>query len=360
MSNSRAARWIVGLWTSIGVMSWPLVVFADDCSSEFDCQQTPGYNTTTTIVGTAIAVSVAAVSIFVSTPTAPGASAGGAIGAGDGGGGTDPDDESGAATGPANKTLEGDEALGWMQRRGMIKPVTNPDGSVSWHPTSRYFPDDHPDMPGIVWSPGADGSIDNPVILVKPEPEAQPDVATEPAIAPPSEDTAPPDEVQPSEDTTSHDAPYDHDWPSRDRSLDDAPPPTPTPDAREQWRDSLENQIDVEKQQFKATKRERAALVRLWKKNMLKMFMKLSLEAQKRITMNPTEALKQLSEDVTPESMHIMDKLFEKHDTSQDANTVISMKKKIDQMQGELGEHRDNVRHLQKEIRKFDNPGKGK
>ena len=70
---SRMSRLVGGLVAAAGAAMWPIVAFADDCSSELDCQQTPSYNTTTTVIGTAVAVGVAVVSILVSNASASGA-----------------------------------------------------------------------------------------------------------------------------------------------------------------------------------------------------------------------------------------------------------------------------------------------
>ena len=123
MGRWRAAA--AGLIGGVGVaVLHAAVVFADNCSSELDCQQTQTYNTTTTVIGTAIAVATAVISIVVSQ--AAGATAG---------------TEAGETAPPSTDViLDGSEAINVLIREGLIKPVTNPDGSTSYIPTSRDFP----------------------------------------------------------------------------------------------------------------------------------------------------------------------------------------------------------------------------
>ncbi len=176
MTSPRLFRWCAGIATTVGAALWPLVAFADDCSSELDCQQTPTYNSTTTVIGTAIAVSVAVVSILVSSSMSTGAAAPGTVdpdaaagGGGDGTGGGDGSSDSPTGSATPGEILDGQDALDWMSDHGLITKVPHPDGSVTWQPTSPDFPGDHPEMPGIVWNEGDDGSINNPVIFVTPD-----------------------------------------------------------------------------------------------------------------------------------------------------------------------------------------------
>lgn len=140
------------------------------------------------------------------------------------------------------------------------------------------------------------------------------------------------------------------------------PPPSPPPErltaterARlENRRTEMRNEIDAEKAAYQKTKRDREALVRLLKKNLLKVFMKKALETQKFIRMDPGRVLDAIRDELTPDCLKIMDRIFQKHDASQDAKILEEIKNKVDQMQGEMQQHIDNVRYLQREIHQID------
>lgn len=197
MTRPHLFRRCAGIVAGVGAALWPAIAFADDCSSELDCQQTPAYNTTTTVIGTAIAVGVAVISILVSSSTSRGdAATGPDANAGDGGdgdGGADGSPDSSTLAPSSGEILDGDDAIDWLSDNGLIAPVVNPDGSVTWQPTSPDFPGDHPDMPGIVWTEGDDGSILEPVIFINP------DGSEQRSLPPHSEPTAPSDAQEPTD-----------------------------------------------------------------------------------------------------------------------------------------------------------------
>ena len=144
------------------------VAFADNCSNELDCQQTQTYNTTTTVIGTAIGVGVAAISIVVSQTASTGAGAGAAVGAAGIGDAPDTDPTSPDGDAPPMEDLtilDGQDAIDALLQSGQIEPVTNPDGSTSYIPTSADLPDDGT-IQGVIWGNNPDGTIDGPLVLV--------------------------------------------------------------------------------------------------------------------------------------------------------------------------------------------------
>jgi hypothetical protein len=141
-----------------------------------------------------------------------------------------------------------------------------------------------------------------------------------------------------------------------------APPPRPLPKALtpaerarlEALRAEMQEEVDAERAAYLHTKSARSTLVRLNKKNLMKFIMKQGLESQKYIRADPVEVLMAMGEEVTPDSLKIMERIFEKHDTSQDTDIVVELKRQIDAMQAEMQQHIDNVRHLRHEIDKID------
>jgi hypothetical protein len=138
------------------------------------------------------------------------------------------------------------------------------------------------------------------------------------------------------------------------------PPPAPaglTPAERarlEALRTEMQTEVDAEKAAYRKIYRDRAVLLRMLKKNLLKFLMKKWLETQKFIRMDPMEVLQAMGEEVTPDSLKIMERVFEMHDTSRDTDIVVEMKNQLDAMQAEMQERIRNVRYLQQEIHKID------
>jgi len=115
----------------------------------------------------------------------------------------------------------------------------------------------------------------------------------------------------------------------------------------------MQAEVAAQKAAYQKTKRERAVLVRIWKKNMLKIVMKQALKTREWVTLDPVEFLNNLRQEVTPDSLKVMERVFEKHDTSRDSSIVIEMKAEIDRMKAAMQENIDNVRHLLREIAKI-------
>jgi hypothetical protein len=61
--------------------------------------------------------------------------------------------------------VDGPEAIKVLVDRGLIIPVTRPDGTTAWIPTTPDFTS-HPDVKGVAWNTNPDGSIDNPTLIM--------------------------------------------------------------------------------------------------------------------------------------------------------------------------------------------------
>jgi hypothetical protein len=141
-----------------------------------------------------------------------------------------------------------------------------------------------------------------------------------------------------------------------------SPPPQPlprplTPAERarlEALRAEMQDEVNAERAAYLSAKSTRSTLVRLNKKNLMKFIMKQGLEVQKYVRADPVEVLMAMGEEVTPDSLKIMERIFEKHDTSRDTDIVVELKRQIDAKQAEMEQHIDNVRHLRHEIDKID------
>jgi predicted nucleic acid-binding Zn-ribbon protein len=119
-------------------------------------------------------------------------------------------------------------------------------------------------------------------------------------------------------------------------------------------RGEIQAEVAQQIEAYQRAKRERAVLTRILKQNLLKVFMKKVIETQKWISLDPKNLLSNIGEQVTPDSLKIMDRIFQKHDTSHDAEIISSMKAEVDRLQAEMNEHIGNVRDLRQEISRLD------
>ena len=116
----------------------------------------------------------------------------------------------------------------------------------------------------------------------------------------------------------------------------------------------MQDEIDAQRAAYQRTRQGRAVLVRIMKRNLLKFILKQGLEAQKFIRLDPTSVLEAVGEKLTPESLRVVDRLFQKHDMSKDSDIIVEAKRQVDAMQAEMQQHIENVRHLQQEIHAID------
>ncbi|HEY7626717.1 MAG TPA: hypothetical protein VH761_06605, partial [Ilumatobacteraceae bacterium] len=190
---TRAKHVVAGV--AIGSVSaawWATVAFADNCSSELDCQQTQTYNTTTTVIATAVGVAVAVISILISQAAGTAGAAGAAA--------TETLPPPGGDVPPTTDVIvDGQQAIDILIANGLITPVTRADGSTGYVPTTTDLTD-NPYVKGIAWGDNPDGTIDNPVIVVPGEPPTEiPESPPEPPPTEPPPTEPPPTEPPPTE-----------------------------------------------------------------------------------------------------------------------------------------------------------------
>lgn len=112
-------------------------------------------------------------------------------------------------------------------------------------------------------------------------------------------------------------------------------------------RGQMENEIANLKSRWRSNKDAIAKLTRLKKKNMLKFIFKKGFDVQNWLMNSPAEVISKVTID------QLMDKAFEKHDTSQDANIIVTINNRIEAMKVDMQQMTDQVRYLQSEIAKI-------
>lgn len=100
-------------------------------------------------------------------------------------------------------------------------------------------------------------------------------------------------------------------------------------------RNQIQADIEARTKEYQQLKKDRERKTRLLKKNMLKFLGKQALETAMRILFPAKKGIDIIYDKLTPEKLKLFDRLFEKHDTSQDGKIIVDMKKQIDQMKGE-------------------------
>jgi hypothetical protein len=132
-------------------------------------------------------------------------------------------------------------------------------------------------------------------------------------------------------------------------------PPTPrptglTPAQRADLiniRGQMENEAEKLKTKWRANRDAVAKLKEILKKNLLKFTFKKGFEVSDWIMDSPAEVISKIAIDP------IMEKVYEKHDTSQDSNIILKINNRIQQLQNEMQEMVKEERYLQTEINKI-------
>lgn len=109
----------------------------------------------------------------------------------------------------------------------------------------------------------------------------------------------------------------------------------------------MENEIANLKSRWRSNKDAIEKLTRLKKKNMLKFIFKKGFDVQNWLMNSPAEVISKVTID------QLMDKAFEKHDTSQDGNIIVTINNRIEAMKADMQQMTDQVRYLQSEIAKL-------
>jgi hypothetical protein len=91
-----------------------------------------------------------------------------------------------------------------------------------------------------------------------------------------------------------------------------------------------------------------AKLKSLKKKNMMKFLIKQGFEVNDWVMNSPVEVINKLTMDP------VINKVFEKHDTSQDSNIIVSIHNRIQVLEAEMQDMVKETHHLDQEISKLD------
>lgn len=113
-------------------------------------------------------------------------------------------------------------------------------------------------------------------------------------------------------------------------------------------RDEMIRERERIKEQWRQTRAAVEKLKSLKKKNMLKFLMKQGLEVNDWILNSPVDVINKMTLDP------IMEKAFEKHDTSQDGNIIVSLHNRIQSLEAEMEQMVRETRYLNGEISKVD------
>jgi hypothetical protein len=112
-------------------------------------------------------------------------------------------------------------------------------------------------------------------------------------------------------------------------------------------RSEMESEINRVKNQWRQTRNAVDKLNSLKKKNMLKFIFKKGFDVQGWMINSPVELINKVTVDP------LMDKIFEKHDTSQDGNIIVAINNRVQSLKAEMQQMVDEVRYLFNEIAKI-------
>ncbi len=112
-------------------------------------------------------------------------------------------------------------------------------------------------------------------------------------------------------------------------------------------RQEMQNEIDHVKTKWRANRDAVEKLKEMLKKNLLKFTFKKGFEVSEWVMNSPVEVINKVAVDP------LMEKAFEKHDTSQDSNIILQINNRIQQLQNEMKDQINQVNYLQKEISKI-------
>lgn len=124
-----------------------------------------------------------------------------------------------------------------------------------------------------------------------------------------------------------------------------------TPAQREELL-SIRGQMQIEaanlKNKYYDNKEKIDRLKGILKNNMLKFITKKGFDVQEWMLEGPTDVVNKIIVDP------VMEKAFQKHDTSQDGKIIVDMYNRIKQMENEMHELSKEFEYLQNEMNKID------
>lgn len=175
-------------------------------------------------------------------------------------------------------------------------------------------------------------------------PSFQPNPSIQPSVTPP------PLSSQPSFTTTTTPPPLMNQPSFSQQSSPTAHRGTLTPQQVNELinlRNEMSNEAEQIKIRWRNTRDAVNKLKKLKKKNMLKFLIKQGFEVQNWIMDSPVEVINKLTIDPA------MEKAFQKHDSSQDGNIVVSIHNRILSLEAEMQEMVKSVKYLNSEINKI-------
>ena len=112
-------------------------------------------------------------------------------------------------------------------------------------------------------------------------------------------------------------------------------------------RGEMENEVENIKSKWRANRDAVEKLKDILQKNLLKFTFKKGFDVSEWIMDSPVEVINKIALDP------IMEKVFEKHDTSQDGSIIVKINNRIQQLQNEMQDLVNQEKYLQEEISKI-------
>jgi len=176
----------------------------------------------------------------------------------------------------------------------------------------------------------------------KTPPASKPPARVPPSPAPSATDVAAP--FRPPLETPQTTAPREKIEPPRPRPAQ----LTPEENARLTGiRNEMEEEINQIKERWQQTRAAAKKLKTLKKKNLLKFLIKQGFDVGDWVMNSPVDVINKVT--VEP----VMDKAFEKHDTSQDGSIIVKIHNRIESMEADMQQMVKEVKYLQGEINKI-------
>ncbi len=113
-------------------------------------------------------------------------------------------------------------------------------------------------------------------------------------------------------------------------------------------RDQMRDEMEKLKEKWRANRDAVDKLSKLKKKNMIKFLTKKGFDVQQWVINSPVEVINNLTVDP------VMEKVLQKHDTSQDGKIIVEINNRIQGLKAEMQSLTDEVKYLQKEISKIE------
>jgi hypothetical protein len=190
--------------------------------------------------------------------------------------------------------------------------------------------------------------------VIKNQPKAPP-APPPPAVPVPPAGVTPPAVPTPVQPPPPPPAPPTPPAPPSIPTPDDIPPPEPepiklTPEARADLvnlRDQMHDETVRLREKYQQTRDAVNKLNTLVKKNLIKFIFKKGFDVSEWVINSPAEVINKVVIDPA------LEKVMQKHDTSQDANIIVQINSRIESLKAEMHQMANEVKYLEMEIAKI-------